>query len=77
MNYIIEWKIRFKTGSNQIRPGKFDEKHRFNERIEHLTLLFISSSLATVILIPALQINVHMVSISLRAEGWKKSITCL
>lgn len=50
---------KVKTSSNQTRPGKFEEKHRFNERIEHLILLYISSSLATVILISALQTNVH------------------
>lgn len=51
-----------KTSINQIRPGKFEEKHRFNERIEHLTLLYSSSYLATVISISVLQINVHTIN---------------
>lgn len=50
---------KVKTSSNQTRPGKFEEKHRFNERIEHLILLYTSSSLAIVILISVLQTNVH------------------
>lgn len=51
---------KVKTSSNQIRRGKFEEKHRFNEIIEHLTLLYSSSSLATVISLSVLQINVHL-----------------
>ena len=57
LHHRIEKKV--KTSSNQIRPEKFGEKHRFNDRIEHLTMLYIISSLATVILISALEVNVH------------------
>lgn len=53
---------KLKTSSNQIRHGKFEEKHRFNEIIEHLTLLYGSSSLATVISLSVLQTNVHSIN---------------
>ena len=60
LHHRMENKV--KTSSNQIRPGKFEEKYRFNERIEYLTLLYISSSLATVISMSVLQIDVHGVN---------------
>lgn len=47
---------KVKSSSNQIKPGKFGEKHWFKKRIEHFTLQYIISSLATVTWISAFQI---------------------
>lgn len=62
---------KVKTSSNQIRPGKCEEKHRFNERIVRLKLLYIGSSLATIFLIGALKINVHGIDF-FESRGWKE-----